>query len=129
MTMQLRYLLVDDNRHFLAAARDLLEREGGTVVGAASTSVDALQLAAELRPDVILVDIDLGEENGFDLAQRLMAEDHAPVVLISAYSEGEFADLIAASPAVGFVAKSELSARAVSELLGGGGEGPRGRLG
>ena len=128
MTMQLRYLLVDDNRHFLAAARDLLEREGGTVVGAASTSADALQLAAELRPDVILVDIDLGEENGFDLAQRLTEAGDTPVVLISAYAESEFADLIAASSAVGFVAKSELSARAVSYLLGSGSDGGRGRV-
>jgi DNA-binding NarL/FixJ family response regulator len=65
---------------------------------------------------VILVDIDLGEESGFELASQLAGSD-ARVVLISAYAEAEFADLIAASPAVGFVSKSALSARALSELL------------
>jgi CheY-like chemotaxis protein len=112
-----RYLIVDDNGHFIAAARELLEREGVTVVGVASTSTEALRLAAELRPDVILVDIDLGEESGFALAERVAADGSAPVVLISAYSEFEFADLIASSPAAGFLSKSELSAIAVSELL------------
>jgi two-component system, NarL family, nitrate/nitrite response regulator NarL len=116
--MTLRYLIVDDNRHFLEAARDLLERNGVTVCGVATTSREALVLAAELRPDVILVDIDLGAESGFDVAQRLAEASDSPVVLISAYPEAEFVDLIAASPAAGFVSKSELSARAVSDLLG-----------
>lgn len=113
-----RFLIVDDNAHFLAAARDLLEREGLVVVGVASTSAEALRLAEELRPDAILVDVDLGEESGFDLAQRLSADGVAPVVLISAYAESELVDLITASPAVGFVSKSELSARAVADRLG-----------
>ena len=112
----LRTLIVDDNGQFLEAARDLLEREGITVAGVASTSEEASELAQQLRPDVILVDIDLGAESGFDLASQLAGSD-AQVVLISAYAEAEFADLIAASPAVGFVSKSALSARALSELL------------
>ena len=66
----LRVLIVDDNAHFLDAAHDLLDREGMTVVGVASTSVDALRLTEELRPDIILVDIDLGEASGFDLAAK-----------------------------------------------------------
>jgi DNA-binding NarL/FixJ family response regulator len=114
----LRMVVVDDNRPFLNAARNVLRQEGIDVVGIASTSEEALQLVEELRPDVILVDVDLGEESGFDLAQRLASPDAASVVLISAYPEAELADLIAASPAVGFVSKSELSARAVSTLLG-----------
>ena len=117
------YLIVDDNGPFLDAARGVLERQGATVVNGAATSAEAIRLAKQLRPDVILVDIDLGGESGFDLAQRLAAEDSAPIVLISAYPEGEFADLIAASPAAGFLPKSELSARAVSELLGRAGDG------
>ena len=72
--MALRLLIVDDNHRFLKAARDLLEREGMTVVGVASTSADALRYADELQPDVALVDIVLGEESGLDLAQRLTAE-------------------------------------------------------
>jgi DNA-binding NarL/FixJ family response regulator len=115
--MALRFLIVDDSRHFLAAARDLLEREGGSVVGLASTSAEAVQLARELQPDVILVDIDLGEESGFDVAQHLAAGKVGRVVLISACPEAEFADLIMASPAVGFVSKSQLSAKAISDLL------------
>jgi two-component system nitrate/nitrite response regulator NarL len=117
--MALRLLIVDDNAHFLNVARDLLEREGAIVVGLASTSADALQRARELQPDVILVDVDLGEESGFDLAQQLAPGDNGRVVLISAYPEAEFADLITASPAVGFVSKSDLSARAVSDVLAG----------
>jgi DNA-binding NarL/FixJ family response regulator len=116
--MTLRYLIVDDNHHFIEAARDLLQREGVSVVGVASTSGEALMLAADLRPDVILVDIDLGAESGFDLAHELAARDQVPIVLISAYSESEFADLITTSPAAGFISKSDLSARAVSLLLG-----------
>jgi len=112
-----RYLIVDDNRSYAAAARDLLEREGVTVVGFAATSAEALRLAIELRPDVILVDVDLGDESGFELAPRLAAETTARVVMISAHSEAEFADLVAASPAAGFLSKSELSAAAISELL------------
>ena len=69
--MALRLLIVDDNQRFLEAARDLLEREGMTVVGVASTSSDALRYANELQPDVALVDIVLGDESGVDLAQRL----------------------------------------------------------
>ena len=118
--MALRSLIVDDNTHFLAAARDLLEREGLEVVGVASSAAEALQLAAELRPDVALVDIDLGQESGLDLARQLAGQtagQGSPVVLISAYSENDFADLIAASPAVGFLPKAELSAARIEEIV------------
>jgi DNA-binding NarL/FixJ family response regulator len=119
--MTLRSLIVDDNAGFLAAARSLLEREGIAVVGVASSCAEAVQLAGKLRPDVALVDIDLGEESGFDVARRLAGAGGpvlSPVVLISAYPEGDFADLIAASPAVGFLAKSEVSATRIQEVLG-----------
>jgi DNA-binding NarL/FixJ family response regulator len=116
--MALRLLIVDDSDHFLEAARGLLEREGLDVVALASTSAEAIQSARELRPDVTLVDIDLGNESGFDLARDLMeAADPARVVLISAYPEADLLDLIEASPAVGFLSKSRLSARAIHELL------------
>ena len=113
----LRILIVDDSRHFLNAACAALEQDGITVVGVASTSAEAIQLAGELRPDGILVDVDLGDESGLDLALELASVEYAPVVLISAYPESELADLIAASPAVGFVSKSDLSASAVSSLI------------
>jgi DNA-binding NarL/FixJ family response regulator len=118
--MALRSLIVDDNTHFLVAARDLLERQGIEVVGVASSGADAVQLAGELNPDVALVDIDLGEESGLDVARELVARAGprgSRVVLISAYSENDFADLIAASPAVGFLPKADLSAASIEEVL------------
>jgi DNA-binding NarL/FixJ family response regulator len=117
--MALRSLLVDDNSRFLAAARELLEREGIEVVGVASTSEDAARLAAALRPDVCLVDIDLGDESGFDLARQLTDGGNDPlrVVLISAYPERDFTDMIADSPAIGFLPKPELSATRIRAIL------------
>jgi DNA-binding NarL/FixJ family response regulator len=128
--MALDVLIVDDNRVFLEAARALLEGEGLRVVGVAATSAEALRRAAELRPEVILVDITLGDENGFDLTRRL-AEHHrdgAPtVILISTHSETDYADLIAGSPAAGFVPKPELSADAILRIVDGRApEGPDG---
>ena len=134
--MFLRSLLVDDNDAFLEAASVLLEREGVTVVGVASNTAEALRQARALRPDVILVDIGLGDESGFDLARLLARDGHgvqagqrvqggqavqrvdADVILISARAETEYTELIAESPAAGFLAKSELSARGISRLLG-----------
>ena len=116
--MPLRCLLVDDNDAFLEAARVLLEREGMQVAGMASNIAGALRQARALRPDVILVDIGLGEESGFDLARLLAADGQdgqrvrADVILISAQAETDYTDMIAESPAGGFLPKSELSARA-----------------
>jgi CheY-like chemotaxis protein len=121
----LRCLIVDDNPRFLEAARGLLEREGVAVVGTASTSAEAAQRVDELRPDVALVDIDLGGESGFDVARQLHANRHeAPlrIILISTHAEQDYADLIAASPAVGFLAKTALSVRAIRDLLDGHGK-------
>jgi DNA-binding NarL/FixJ family response regulator len=118
--MQLRCLLVDDNAAFLGAASVLLQRQGMLVVGVASNSAEAIRQTRELRPDVVLVDIGLGEESGFDLA-RLLTEDgrvDAQVILISARAETDYAELIAESPAVGFLAKSELCAGRIDAILG-----------
>ena len=117
--MGVRCLIVDDNRAFLKAARTLLEREGLTIAGVATTTADALCQAETLRPDVVLVDVSLGDESGFELARRLVG-DHgrvAPVILISTRSGDDLADAIAESPAAGFLAKSELSAEAVRGLV------------
>jgi CheY-like chemotaxis protein len=122
----LRCLIVDDNADFLTAARVLLNRQGISVVGVASTGSEALQRADELRPDVALVDIDLGYESGFDVARLLAETPHLeplPVVLISTYAENDFADLIAASTAVGFVSKSDLSGKAIADVLAGSDDG------
>lgn len=112
-----RCLIVDDSLQFLTAARGWLEREGIAVVGVASTVAQALKLAQELHPDVVLVDIDLGGESGFDLASQLAGVDSSRVILISAYAEEDYAELIAASPAVGFLPKTTLSAQGIRGLV------------
>lgn len=118
----MRCLIVDDSQSFLDAARVLLEREGLTVVGVASTCAEARRQAERLRPDVILVDISLGDESGFDLARRLDEDclgSEATVVLISTRAEEDFADLLAVSPAAGFLPKAELSASALRRIADG----------
>jgi DNA-binding NarL/FixJ family response regulator len=120
--MAFRVLIVDDNRAFLEAARVLLERQGLSVVGVALTSAEAFSQAEQLQPDLILVDIMLGEESGFELARDLIGRDQASgasVILISTHAEADFADLIAESPAKGFLPKSELSADALLQILNG----------
>ena len=122
--MPLLSLLVDDNDAFLEAASVLLEREGVTVVGVASNTAEAVRQARALRLDVILVDIGLGDESGFDLAWLLTSDGQgnqrvrAEVILISSYAETDYADMIADSPAAGFLAKPDLSARAIGRILG-----------
>jgi two-component system, NarL family, nitrate/nitrite response regulator NarL len=114
-----RCLIVDDNTRFLDAARSTLERQGVQVVGTATTTAEALQRVEALRPDVVLVDISLGEESGFELARRLVDDLRTCVVLISTRAEDDYADLVATSPAVGFLSKSQLSGRALRGLLSG----------
>jgi len=116
----IRCLIVDDNREFLAAAQDLLRSERVDVVGVASTTAEAVRMVGELQPDVALVDVYLGPEDGFDLALRLTGrpEEFRPVViLISTYAEKDLAEVIAQSPAAGFLNKSELSATAIQTVL------------
>jgi two-component system, NarL family, nitrate/nitrite response regulator NarL len=115
----LRCLIVDDNEEFLASSSRLLEAQGLEVVGRASSGEEAVQLAERLDPDVALVDVQLGEEDGLEIARRLSASAPATrVVLISTHSRDDLAELIAESPAVGFLAKTGLSAAAVAELVG-----------
>jgi DNA-binding NarL/FixJ family response regulator len=114
----LRCLIVDDDAPFLEASRAILEGSEITVVGVASTAAEGLQCAERLTPDVILADIDLGGDSGFELARKLVdAGPDSAVILISTHAEEDFADLIAESPAIGFVAKRELSAIAIQQLL------------
>ena len=118
--MSLRCLIVDDQPSFCEAARELLEGQGITVVGFATSSAEAIRSVQELRPEVALVDLDLGPDSGFDLARRLTddVDGSAPrIILVSTHDEREFAKLIEASPAVGFLAKTELSAGRIYELL------------
>jgi len=116
--MAVRCLIVDDSARFLEAASELLKREGIAVVGVASTSAEALERAQELRPDLALVDIELGAESGFELARRIAeSPEPLPVILISTRSEDDLAELIATSPALGYLSKAFLSAHAIRNLL------------
>jgi two-component system, NarL family, nitrate/nitrite response regulator NarL len=117
--VSLRCLIVDDNALFLEGAAELLEREGLDVVGVASNGAEAIRLVKELRPDVTLVDIDLGDEDGFELAQRLndISAASSKVILVSTHAEEDLAHLIERSPAVGFIAKTRLSAQAIRDTL------------
>src|SRR5262245_15836945 len=117
----LRCLIVDDSPRFGEGARGLLEHGGVSVVGVAPTGDEAVRLAKALRPDLVLVDIRLGEESGFDVAQRLVEssnDDPPAIIFVSTYDEREFSGRIAASPAIGFIAKTTLSADRIRQLLG-----------
>jgi two-component system, NarL family, nitrate/nitrite response regulator NarL len=119
--VSLRCLIVDDDPRFGEEARGLLEHEGISVVGLAMSGAEAVRLADELGPDLALVDISLGDESGFDVARRLAdgsSDDALSVILVSTYDEREFSDRIAASPALGFIAKTRLSAKSIRQLLG-----------
>ena len=119
--VQLRCVIVDDDEAFLNVAQALLERDGVTVAGVAGSSAEAVQRARALRPDVMLIDIRLGQESGFDAARRLAGDGQsAALIMISTYAAADYADLIAESPAAGFLPKAELSAAAVRRILGAG---------
>jgi DNA-binding NarL/FixJ family response regulator len=115
----LRCLIVDDSPRFRQAARSLLEREGMAVVGMASTGAEALHLARQVRPDVTLVDIDLGGQSGFAVARLLHSEaglDRSQLIMISTHARDDYADLISASPVAGFLPKATLCAAAIRDL-------------
>jgi DNA-binding NarL/FixJ family response regulator len=118
--VKLRSVIVDDNETFLASARRLLESQGAEVVGTATSGAEALKLVAGLSPDLALVDVELGEEDGVALAGELRSRSPATrVVLISTYGSDEMQDVIPTSSAVGFLPKSRLSVDAVRALLDG----------
>jgi len=117
----LRCLVVDDNPEFLEAARSLLEQQGISVVGVAANSLEAIERAADLQPDVVLVDVHLGEENGLQLARRIAGldrEDLPSVILISSYPEGDLGGALPIGRRIEFVSKTDLSARAIRNALG-----------
>lgn len=124
VTMALGALIVDDNPQFLEAASALLERQGMTVVGVASSFEEALRRLQDSRPDVLLIDLDLGDESGFDLASFITDSGRVaapPVILISAYSEDDVVELLDTSSAIGFLSKASLSASRIEAMLRGAG--------
>ena len=116
----LRCLIVDDNEFFLEIAAASLAGDDLDVVGTATTSAEALRQVRESQPEVVLVDINLRGESGFELARMLVERFPrlaSGVVLISTRAEQDFGGLIKASPAAGFIPKTQLSARAVRALV------------
>ena len=116
--MSLSCLLVDDSEEFLASATRLLSLQGVEVVGRASSGDEALRLVRRLSPDVTLVDVELGDEDGIELARQLTSSDSpAVVILISLRDRNELSELMAGSGAAGFLRKDALDATAVTELI------------
>ena len=118
--MPIRCLIVDDNSYFRQEMSALLEEQGIEVVGCAANGDEAIQQIADLRPDVALIDIDLGGESGLALVRRLHNGAHhgvPPLILISIHEEREYADLIDESPAIGFLAKTEISEVTIRQML------------
>jgi DNA-binding NarL/FixJ family response regulator len=111
-------LIVDDHSSFRALARRLLEAEGYEVVGEAPDGASALAAVADLRPAIVLLDVQLPDVDGFTVSRRLAAEDEPPVVvLISSRDRSAYRRRLADTPARGFLAKSELSGPALAALL------------
>jgi DNA-binding NarL/FixJ family response regulator len=117
--MARRVLIVDDHAEFRALARALLERDGFEVVGEAIDGAATLSAVAATRPEVVLLDVQLPDVNGFDLAAALCQGEHAPVVvMVSTRDAADFGGRLARSGARGFIAKSRLSGTALAELVG-----------
>jgi DNA-binding NarL/FixJ family response regulator len=111
-------LIVDDHPTFRASARVLLESEGFDVIGEAADGASALSEAVRLHPELVLLDVQLPDIDGFDVAQRLTGDPGAPaVVLVSSRDSSDFGPLVARSGARGFVPKGELSGERLSALL------------
>ena len=111
-------LIVDDHPSFRLTARALLEAEGFDVVGEAADGESAIEAAHRLRPEVLLLDIQLPDIDGFDVTERLMSNGSSPViVLTSSRDASEFGALVERSGARGFIPKAELSGAALAALL------------
>lgn len=123
--VDMRCMIVDDNVAFLHAMRSMLEHDGASVVAMAANGRDAVERAAGCRPDVVLIDVRLGVESGYDVAHRIEARavataDWRPaIILLSTHPEDELADRIAANPSYGFLDKTMVSVTRVRELLFG----------
>lgn len=111
-------LIVDDHGSFRASARALLEAEGYEVVGEAADGAQAIEEVRRLRPDLVLLDVQLPDMTGFQVAEHVAGVAEAPqVILTSSRDASDYGDLVTQAPARGFIAKDQLSGQALSELL------------
>jgi DNA-binding NarL/FixJ family response regulator len=112
-------LIVDDHAPFRALARALLQLEGFEVVGEAADARSALDEVGRLRPGVVLLDVQLPDLDGFEVARRLaQARDPPAIVLVSSRGRSAYRRRLSESPARGFIAKSDLTGAAVAALVG-----------
>jgi DNA-binding NarL/FixJ family response regulator len=114
-----RVLIVDDHPSFRASARVLLESEGFDVIGEAEDGASAITEAYRLRPEIVLLDVQLPDTDGFDVASQITAGngDHPAVILVSSRDSSDFGPLVSRCGALGFVPKAELSGERLQELL------------
>jgi DNA-binding NarL/FixJ family response regulator len=112
--MTIRCVIVDDSERFRTSARRLLSAQGIAVVATAADSRQALRAVEEQEPDVVLVDVGLGAESGFDLAPRIR---HGAVIMVSSLAREDLAELLQRSPAIGYLPKDQLSGCAITYLL------------
>jgi len=111
-------LIVDDHPSFRASARRMLESEGFEVVAEAGTGAEALQAADAWRPELVLLDVQLPDVQGFDVAERLCVNGSSPAVILTSSRDGsDFGPLVERSGARGFVPKSDLSGEALRRIL------------
>jgi DNA-binding NarL/FixJ family response regulator len=111
-------LIVDDHPSFRATARLLLEADGYEVVGEAETGHGGIRKAGELGPDLVLLDVNLPDLDGFDVAARLTGDDRSPVVILVSSRDGrDFGPLVSRSGARGFISKADLSGDAIRDLV------------
>ena len=116
--MTVSVLIVDDHGGFRRRARRLLEAEGFAVIGEAADGAMGLRAARELAPDLVLLDVNLPDTDGFAVAQELTAQPGAPAVVITSTRDAaDVGDLVRACGARGFVSKAELSGAALAALI------------
>ena len=118
--MSARVLIVDDHAPFRALARRVLTADGFDVVGEAANGASAIDAVRALRPDVVLLDVQLPDVDGFRVAQALTGEPPRPmVVLVSSRSGSDYGSRLRTSPALGFIPKSDLSGEGLQRVLDG----------
>jgi DNA-binding NarL/FixJ family response regulator len=111
-------LIVDDHPSFRATARVLLEAEGFDVVGEAADGASALTEAGRLQPEVVLLDVQLPDIDGFEVTKRLRSDGATPtIVLVSSRDRSDYGDAVSSCGADGFIPKAEFSVSALVDLL------------